>query len=403
MTHTVETTHTRPRRSLAGILSLPLILMGLVTGAGTTPAMASNRPVVTITSPTAGWTFTSNSVTVDFGINRTPKQISSETCSLTPGGAGNVVGADCTPTSATTGSTTAASFTNLPNGTYTFNAKVTLTDGGTAAAGETITVNLAPPVYNVAVEGVAKSTDSNGNTTHPNVLIVPQFTDPLGYQLTVTVSSQPANGTVTANGDGTFTYTPTADAQNAVARYDFMNVVGTTPNPAPPTSDSFTLTADDGHGGTVSHVVTVPISPYYDLTTTSDTIEMQLLGLEPLILYEEIDIGTIDLIPVELNLDTSFQFSTDPSDYVSPPTVTIGSCATDPTNTMCATPPPPPSPTSTQQIPPLPLADYYGEATGHAFLAQVISSATAAAGGGGTIAASVIYDVLTAVEVLCDW
>ena len=180
------------------------------------PAMASRRPSITITSPTAGWTVTSNSVKVDFAFNRGPKQIASETCSLTPSGSGDVVSAGCTPTPARTArgaasheSTTVATFTNLANGTYTFRANATLKHGAgrkrSATAGETITVNDSPPVYHVSLEGVTNSTDSNGNLTHPNVLVVPDFTDPLGFLLTVTVTSQPASGTVTKNADGTFT------------------------------------------------------------------------------------------------------------------------------------------------------------------------------------------------------
>lgn len=128
---------------------------------------------------------------------------------------------------------------------------------------------------------------------------------------------------------------------------------------------------------------------------------MPLLDKPSLVFYHDETIVVTEA--TILNLDTSFQFSTDASDYLSPPTVTIGSCATAPSNTMCATPPPPSSPTSTQQIPPLPLANFYGEASGQTFLAQAISSACAAVGTSGTIAASVIFDILTAVEELLLW
>ncbi len=388
------------------------------------PAMASNRPAITITSPTAGWTVTSNSVTVDFAVNRSPKQIAWETCSLRPSGSGDVVRADCTPTpaSAVRGaasheSTTVATFTNLANGTYTFRAEARLRDGGTLTAREKITVNDSPPTYLVSLEGVTNSTDSNGNLTHPNVLVVPDFTDPLGFPLTVTVTSQPAYGTVTKNADGTFTYTPTADAQNNVAIYDFDNTYGVPlTGPPPPTTDSFTLTAADGHGGTVSAVVTVPISPYYDMndvTVTSTEIEMPLLDEAPYILYLAITIigPTVVTVDQSLNLDTPTQFVTDPAVVAavdsalgvpsSTPVTTIASCATDPTNTECATPPPPLSPTAA--IPPMPLANYYGEASGQAFLQDVISEVVGAVGGAGTVAGTIIYDAIVAATVVLDW
>ena len=46
--------------------------------------------------------------------------------------------------------------------------------------------------------------------------------------MAVTLSRGPAHGTVVANGDGTLTYTPAANYNG---------------------SDSFTYTANDGHGG----------------------------------------------------------------------------------------------------------------------------------------------------------
>jgi VCBS repeat-containing protein len=61
-----------------------------------------------------------------------------------------------------------------------------------------------------------------------------------------------AKGTITLNPDGTFTYSPTAEARvNARLNYD---------SPAD-TSDSFTVTVTDGHGGTVEVPVDVTIAP----------------------------------------------------------------------------------------------------------------------------------------------
>jgi hypothetical protein len=385
---------------------------------------ASNRPAITITSPTAGSTVTSNSVTVDFAVNRSPRQIASETCSLTPSGSGDVVRADCTPTPASTAkgaasheSTTVATFTNLADGTYTFRAKAILRDGGTATARETITVNDSPPIYQVSLEGVTNSTDSNGNLTHPNVLVMPDFTDPLGFPLTVTVTSQPAYGTVTKNADGTFTYTPTADAQNNVADYDFSNTYDLAwTGPPPPTTDSFTLTAADGHGGTVSALVTVPISPYYDMNDVTDTatqIELPLLDEAPVIIYKPETFVGLAVVTVDqsLNLDTPTQFVTDPAVVAavdgalgvpsSTPVTTIASCASDPTNTTCATPPPPLSPTAA--IPPMPLANFYGEASGQTFVEDTIADCLAALGVTGAVIGEAAYVAFIAATVVLSW
>jgi len=433
----MSTAQWRPRTALllATVALAAVVAFGMPAAAAAAATIPSSAPVVTITSPATEWTFTANSATIGFTVNRNVKQIASETCSLTPTTPpGSVLSVPCTPTLPTTGSTatnrsktsatttatTVASFPNVADGAYTFTAHVTLLDGETGTASEPITVHNAPPIYDVSLEGITKSSDSNG-TTLPNVLIVPTFLSPLHFPLTLTVTSQPANGTVTKNPDGiSFTYTPTAAAQNNVADYDFDNAynIPIWTGPPPATSDSFTLTASDGHGATVSHVITVPISPYYDMndvSVTSTQIVMPLLNEPPLIVYRPITItGTLPVPSSEaLNLDTSFQFSLDPSDYQmvqgavqgtsQVPLTMIGTCASDP-NPMCATPPPPSSPTSTQQIPPLPIENYYGEQSGQEFISQAIATAAASLGVGDTIATVILYDALVVTEsIACLW
>ncbi len=73
------------------------------------------------------------------------------------------------------------------------------------------------------------------------------FTDSSGATLTYT-HTDPANGTVTVNGDGTYSYTPTLAARLAAAG-------GTGP-----TTDSFSVTAFNGITS-AKETVTVPISP----------------------------------------------------------------------------------------------------------------------------------------------
>jgi VCBS repeat-containing protein len=68
-------------------------------------------------------------------------------------------------------------------------------------------------------------------------------TDPNGDTLTYAVGSAPANGSVTVNADGSYVYTPKA------------NYAG---------SDSFTVTASDGKGGTATQAVKVTVTPVND-------------------------------------------------------------------------------------------------------------------------------------------
>jgi hypothetical protein len=134
---------------------------------------------------------------------------------------------------------------------------------------------------------------------------------------------------------------------------------------------------------------------------------VQFLGSYESVSSELVETATqVSVTPVQyLNLDTSFQFSTDPSDYISPlGPLTIGSCATDPTNANCSTPPPLSSPTSTQQIPPLPIENFFGETSAQTFLQNTIATATATTTGGAIVSASAIYDAIVAAEVVvCSW
>ena len=68
--------------------------------------------------------------------------------------------------------------------------------------------------------------------------------DPDGDALTYAKRSEPANGTVTVNADGTYTYTPKAGFNG---------------------TDSFTVSVSDGKGGTATITVFVTITPVNDL------------------------------------------------------------------------------------------------------------------------------------------
>ncbi|WP_062474967.1 tandem-95 repeat protein [Variovorax boronicumulans] len=137
------------------------------------------------------------------------------------------------------------------NGTDTFTVTVSDGHGGTTTSTITVTVdpvNDAPtaPNYNQTTN---EDTPVNGKVIGSDVD---------GDALTYTKGSNPSNGSVTVNPDGTYTYTPNPDFHGA---------------------DSFTVTVSDGHGGTTTSTVTVtvdpvndaPTAPNYTETTSEDT------------------------------------------------------------------------------------------------------------------------------------
>ncbi len=84
--------------------------------------------------------------------------------------------------------------------------------------------------------------DDSASTTEESPVVVAPLandSDPDGDPLTIFSFTQPANGTVIDNGDGTLTYTPDDDFAGP---------------------DSFTYTADDGNGGRTPAAVTISVS-----------------------------------------------------------------------------------------------------------------------------------------------
>ena len=90
------------------------------------------------------------------------------------------------------------------------------------------------------------------NTTTGVVKGTVTATDPNSDTLTYKGTTTTAKGKVDVAGNGSFTYTPTAAARHAAAAEN-----------ADPTAltDSFTVTASDGHGGTLDVEVDVTITP----------------------------------------------------------------------------------------------------------------------------------------------
>jgi len=116
------------------------------------------------------------------------------------------------------------------NGADSFTATVSDGKGGTT----TITINITVTPVNDAPVANSPAITTVQNTPKTGVVTA---TDVDGDQLTFTVSSAPAHGTVTIANDGTYTYTPATGYSGP---------------------DSFTITVSDGKGG--NSTVTIPVT-----------------------------------------------------------------------------------------------------------------------------------------------
>jgi hypothetical protein len=111
-----------------------------------------------------------------------------------------------------------------------------------------------PPVANPDSATTPENTDAS-------IIVVGNDSDAGSPPLTVVSVTQPANGKVTNNGDGSVTYSPNPN----------FNTFG-----APP--DSFTYTVSNGRGLTATAPVSVTVTPYCPLVATggfSDTFDPQ--------------------------------------------------------------------------------------------------------------------------------
>ena len=130
------------------------------------------------------------------------------------------------------------------NGTDSFTYSITDADGDVSTATVSLTIN--PENDNP----VAVDDDVSLNEDASAVIdVLANDTDLDGDNLTVTEVTQPANGTVVINADGTVTYTPDA------------NYYG---------DDSFTYTISDGQGGTDTATVSLTVNPENDAPVAAD-------------------------------------------------------------------------------------------------------------------------------------
>jgi VCBS repeat-containing protein len=132
-------------------------------------------------------------------------------------------------------------------GTDSFTVTVSDSKGGTATATITIQVNELPnQAPTIQAQDLQKTTLKNTPVSGAVV-----GTDADGDALTFTKGTDPINGTVVVNGDGTWTYTPAT------------GYTGT---------DSFTVTVSDGKGGTATATITIQVN---ELPNQAPTIQVQ--------------------------------------------------------------------------------------------------------------------------------
>ncbi|HIF9550733.1 TPA: Ig-like domain-containing protein [Photobacterium damselae] len=122
------------------------------------------------------------------------------------------------------------------NGEDSFTVVVDDGNGGTDTI--TVTVNVTP--VNDAPVGEDVSAETQEETAVTGQLIA---TDVDGDNLTFKPGSDPTNGSVTVNSDGSWEYVPNTDFNG---------------------EDSFTVVVDDGNGGTDTITVTVNVTPVND-------------------------------------------------------------------------------------------------------------------------------------------
>jgi gliding motility-associated-like protein len=174
---------------------------------------------------------------------------------------------------------------SVPSVTYT------VIDGNGGTATGVVNLTVIPvnddPVITATPVTTQEDTAVNGNAT---------ATDVDGDVLTFSKGSEPSQGTVDVNSDGSYTYTPAQDYNGA---------------------DSFTISVNDGNGGTATATVTVTITPVNDAPVTTPLSESTP---EETPLMGTVMAGAID---VDGDVLTVTGFTMDGTNYLPGTTVVI--------------------------------------------------------------------------------
>lgn len=172
------------------------------------------------------------------------------------------------PTNGTVVNNGDGTFNYIPNANFNGNDSFTYQicdlEGECDEATVIITVNPANDAPEAANDSYSTAEDTPLNVPVPGVLDNDSDVD--GDALTVVSNTQPANGSVTLNSDGSFDYTPNEN---------FNGI------------DSFEYTISDGNGGTDTATVTIDVSPVNDApdavddnagVNEDDSVDIPVLG-----------------------------------------------------------------------------------------------------------------------------
>ncbi|MFN8709852.1 MAG: beta strand repeat-containing protein, partial [Planctomyces sp.] len=155
-------------------------------------------------------------------------------------------------------------FTYDPNGAFesladgqttTDSFTYTVNDGHGGEVTKTVTITVTGQNDAPVVQDVIASVSEDG----PSIDVSADFTDVDASDThTFTIDSTGTLGSVTNNNDGTFTYDPNGAFESLAAGES--------------TTDSFTYTVNDGHGGEVTKTVTITITGQNDAPVVQDVI-----------------------------------------------------------------------------------------------------------------------------------
>nr|WP_290222797.1 tandem-95 repeat protein [Trichocoleus desertorum] len=167
------------------------------------------------------------------------------------------------------------------SGTDSFTYTVADPSGDTSSATVIVTVNPINDRPTATPDAVITNEEET-----VTIDLTDNVSDVDGDVLTFATATNPRNGVVANNGDGTFTYTPNVDFSG---------------------SDSFTYTVNDGRGGTATSTVSITVDNVNDIpvarndsfTTTEDPGSVTI----PNVLANDTDVDRGDLLSVSSNTD----------------------------------------------------------------------------------------------------